>query len=65
MLKLPEDALEAEPPMPPARVEPPEFGVRRTRGVDGLVDLARPESFNLWTLPITALRLTPPNLAAI
>ena len=29
-----------------ARDDPPELGVRRTRGVDGLVDLARPDSLS-------------------
>ena len=40
-------------------------GAERTRGVE-LAGLARPESFSRWTLPITALRVTPsPSTAAI
>src|SRR5690606_31630400 len=32
---------------------------------EALVERPRPESFSRWTLPITALRLTPPRCAAI
>jgi len=40
-------------------------GVLRLVALDGLEGLARPDRPKRWTLPITALRVTPPSLVAI
>ena len=53
------------PDEPDMRRTPLERGALRTRGAE-LAGLARPESFRRWTLPITALRVTPsPRMPAI